>query len=53
MRTLLSIFSGSLPVVFYDASEKKYVKELSVYVEPAPAMIENPSRSDVSAFRKS
>ena len=40
VKTLLSIFSGSLPVVFYDASEKKYVKELSFYVEPAPAMIE-------------
>ena len=40
IKTLLSIFSGNVPVVFYDASEKKYVKELTFYVEPAPSMIE-------------
>ena len=39
IKTLLSIFQGPIPVVFYDAEEKEYVKEISFYVEPAPSMI--------------
>ena len=39
VKTLLSIFSGSLPVIFYDAKNKKYLKDDVFYVDPAPSMM--------------
>lgn len=40
VKTALSIFGGSIPAVFYDSSEKKYLKNDILYVDPAPTLIE-------------
>ena len=39
IQSLLDIFDGSTPVVFYDASEKKYIKAVGRYVEILPNMM--------------
>ena len=39
-KTLLSIFNGTLPAVFYDSSKKEYLKDDIIYVEPAKTMVE-------------
>lgn len=38
IQSLLSIFDGSVPVVFYDASTKKYIKAVGQYVAILPNM---------------
>ena len=39
IQSLLDIFDGATPVVFYDASEKKYIKAVGRYVEILPNMM--------------
>ena len=40
VKTLLSIFNGTVGAVFYDSSKKEYLKNDVIYVEPAKAMID-------------